>query len=52
MLGKREIALYRHLCNLRITICVLTQILSLKAKQEEHGWYNIETNVYANNSGI
>ena len=55
MIGKRELALYRHLCNLCnlcITICVLTQILSLKVKQEEHGWYNIETNVFANNSGI
>ena len=52
MLGKRGLALYRHLCNLCITICVLTQILSLKVKQEEHGEYNIETNVFANNSGI
>ena len=54
MLGKRELIalLYRHLCNLCITICDLAQIQSLKAKKEEHEWYNIETNVFANNSSI
>ena len=56
MLGKRELALYCHLYNCtRITFCylnILTQILSLKARQEERGWHNIETNVFSNNNGI
>ena len=53
MFGKRELALlYRHLCNLCITICVLAQISSSKVKKEEHEWYNVETNVFANNSSL